>query len=322
MVVGMMRSKGVNRLVILLAILYVSLQGAQKKIVICYASGIGQGHHSAAYAIAAQFAQLGIEQQVVLKDFCAAKPLLNAVLQEHLYMYLPKEHPDLYYLTYLLTDTTVYPLVQMALMNVFHADFIESVVKEDPAIIVATQAFAAGSIARAKLEGKLKAQLITVITDIYPHYSWIFPATDYYWVMDKESKKYLERKGVAHKKIIVGGIPVSPTFVPQNNGPELRFQLGLPPDRLTLLLVNGGWGIGTFKEILKHLEPLAERISCCVVCGHNADAKQELERGNYKFPLRIFGFTNQMPALMAACDILIGKPGGVTMSIGFKLAVA
>jgi len=130
--------------------------------------------------------------------------------------------------------------------------------------------------------------------------------------MCEETAQALFLRGVPRQSIIAGGIPVDEVFKPAGRRKEIRAKHGFDPDKFTLLLTSGSFGLGPQKEILKHLEPLKDRIQCFTVCGNNKELKEDLDRQHYPFPVRNFGFVDFMADLMEASDVIVAKSGGST----------
>ncbi len=189
---------------------------------------------------------------------------------------------------------------------------LDLVKKENPDVLVCTHFFTAELFASAKQGGEIKARLITIITDFLPHTFWVNEGTDIYWVMSEETRAELLKRGVPDDKIKVGGIPVDSIFQPSGNRKVILEKHGLAPDKFTLLLTSGSFGLGPQEEILKALGAFKDRIQCLVVCGQNSNLKSRLESQSYSFPVKIFGFVDFMPDLMEASDLMIAKPGGST----------
>jgi processive 1,2-diacylglycerol beta-glucosyltransferase len=60
-----------------------------------------------------------------------------------------------------------------------------------------------------------------------------------------------------------------------------------------------------------------------VVCGNNAELRKDLEIKQRSEPRlkRVFGFVDFMDELMAVSDLLITKPGGITVSESIAMGV-
>ena len=94
---------------------------------------------------------------------------------------------------------------------------------------------------------------------------------------------------------------------------EIRKKLGLPEDNFTVILAEGGYGIGKIKEICKRL--ISEHIPLTViaVCGKN---EKLLEYFGSLVPTKEvtfvpLGFTERILEYQAASDIFCGKSGNI-----------
>ncbi|MBI4357845.1 MAG: hypothetical protein HY584_00975 [Candidatus Omnitrophica bacterium] len=178
--------------------------------------------------------------------------------------------------------------------------------------ILFTHFFPAEVSATAKQKGRLRATLITIVTDVIPHAVWINPGTDSYWVMAEESRQRLLRSGVSEDQIYPNGIPISREFITTNDRPALEKKLGLQPNRLSILFSSGSFGIGPTEQVLDSFRDLRDQIQVLVVCGNNRSLYGSLSGKQFPFPLILFGFVDNMHEIMSVSDLLIAKPGGAT----------
>ena len=178
--------------------------------------------------------------------------------------------------------------------------------------IVFTHFFPAEVCATLKRKGKIKSSLITIVTDVIPHREWANSGTDHYWVMAEESAKILTAYGVNHEQIYIKGIPVSSDFTEPINRTAIQKKLDLKENRLTILFTSGSFGIGPTEEVLISFSKLKDHIQVIVVCGQNKILLHNLNNRTFPFPIRLFGFVDNMHELMSASDVLIAKPGGAT----------
>ena len=162
--------------------------------------------------------------------------------------------------------------------------------------------------------------LYTCITDIHPHNEWIADHTDGYFAGSMETRQQLIERGVSPDRIWVTGIPVRREFTEKNSrrsseGREVRVADRMPEARAPRILVmGGGLGLASDQEKLDQLlSAVAGRYGAevTVVCGSNAERKTELEREHPEF--RALGFTDEVDSLMRDSDLLITKPGGITL---------
>jgi processive 1,2-diacylglycerol beta-glucosyltransferase len=131
---------------------------------------------------------------------------------------------------------------------------------------------------------------------------------------------HLEALGVGPDRITVSGIPIDPIFAQAKDKRALRSKLGLRPDRTTILLSAGGYGIGKLDMLLTALLRLKHPTQVIAVCGHNKELHRSLLARRAEIPsgsrvsLHVVGYTTEMDEFMGASDLVVGKPGGLTTS--------
>lgn len=84
--------------------------------------------------------------------------------------------------------------------------------KEKPDLIISAFSVCSEIISDYKKLSHHSIPLITAITDIYPHTTWINEKTDYYLVAVEETKELLIEAGVEADRILVVGMPLNPKF--------------------------------------------------------------------------------------------------------------
>jgi len=158
----------------------------------------------------------------------------------------------------------------------------------------------------------------TVVTDIDIQGLWFTKPCDAYFVANQEAGVYLKKLGVDPESVHVSGIPVHPVFTEKKDRDECRRKHGFSPDQpLVLQMASGQRGAGVNEPIYRSLrDDITEPTQICVVTGKNAALKQQLEAigPHPKHSCKIMGFTKEVDELMAAADLVIGKPGGLTIS--------
>jgi processive 1,2-diacylglycerol beta-glucosyltransferase len=83
-----------------------------------------------------------------------------------------------------------------------------------------------------------------------------------------------------------------------------------------LLMVSGGAGVGDLASMVERVLALPGDFQVIAVAGRNAETKAALDAIAPRHPGRLItvGFTNEMHRLMAAADLVVSKPGGLTVS--------
>lgn len=278
----------------------------------------GEGHKKVAEAVKEGFLAVGVpEKEILLLDVLEEAPLIFRSLYHGSYYYSVKYIPYLWGLVYQIFDHPwAYRILARPLRQVVNSlvtrRLVRRLLQEKPEAVISTHFLAPEVLGRLKLRRRISSFLLTVVTDYSPHAFWVNPGTDHYWVMSEEGKKDLEKKGIPSIHVTTGGIPVSLRFRPQGKKKLFRKKEGLEPDRFTILVTSGGFGLGPTAAVLDAFTPFKDKVQALVVTGRNRNTFRSLEKRKYLFPLRIYGFVSHMDELMEASDLIIAKPGGAT----------
>jgi processive 1,2-diacylglycerol beta-glucosyltransferase len=183
-----------------------------------------------------------------------------------------------------------------------------------PHLVIATEIAAAEIAALGKREGWFNAPILAVHTDYHSEPPWAQSEVDFYCVGTEEAKYQLIGWGISPHRILVSGVPIDPAFSMLFDKSEVLSSLGLSPRRPVVLLMGGGMGPMPMDEIVQRLESSGLPLQVVAVCGHNREARARLEklRSKSALPLQVFGWIENIPELMAAADLLVTKPGGLT----------
>jgi processive 1,2-diacylglycerol beta-glucosyltransferase len=190
--------------------------------------------------------------------------------------------------------------------RLFCADFQDFLVNENPQVIISTHYLVSYIASYLKKKKKISSRLLTVITDFAVHPLWITSECDEYIVGSDYTRDLLMAKGVSFDKIKVFGIPIKEDFFNKFNRENKEF---------TVLLVSGSFGFYWIKDIVKQI---SEEANLIVVCGKNDKLLKDLAESNYK-NLKLFGFTKEMPKVMSQADLLITKPGGLSIAEALEM---
>ncbi|MDD9783712.1 glycosyltransferase [Priestia megaterium] len=193
-----------------------------------------------------------------------------------------------------------------------------------PSIVISTFPFAAGIMSYLKKHQLTSVPTLTIITDYTVHSIWIYPYTDQYIVESDIVQKGLIKYGVKEECIKVTGIPIHPKFSKPYKKKELKLKYGLKHHVPTILIMGGGCGlISSHNKILTSLEECPFELQVIIICGHNKRIKKSLENSLVysKHHIKIMGFVDCIDELMAICDGMITKAGGITISEGLALDI-
>ncbi|MFW5454085.1 MGDG synthase family glycosyltransferase [Thioalkalivibrio sulfidiphilus] len=184
----------------------------------------------------------------------------------------------------------------------------------DPEVIVVTEMWPAVLLSPLKARGAVVAPVVGVLTDYGVHDLWVQPGIDHYCVASPDMQKDLLAAGVEEARISVTGIPLMPGFRHPPSREEARRALGLDPARAAVLLLGGGLGLG-LERVAQQLVTSGMDAHWLVVAGRNQAALERLGALATAFSrLQLYGWTEHMERLMRAADVVVGKPGGLTVA--------
>ena len=167
---------------------------------------------------------------------------------------------------------------------------------------------------KSRSRGRRTPFCVCVVTDFEAHALWMEPAVDLYCVAAEETKARLVARGAPAANVVVTGIPIAAKFSALPSAAAARRSLGLRDDRPVLLVLSGGFGMGPVAGILAALERVERPIQVAVVCGRNPRLRRKLATQEHRHPTQVLGFVTNMQEWMAAADLILTKPGGLTSS--------
>jgi processive 1,2-diacylglycerol beta-glucosyltransferase len=293
-----------------------------KKILLLSASA-GAGHGRAAEAIEKAFTQAenGESSEVHHLDILNYTNKVFRHLYSKAYIDLVNKHPEVPGWFY---DKLDKPWKnerrRLALDKLNTRPLVKLLRGYQPDLIVCTHFLPAEIVSWLKAKERLSSRQVIIVTDFDVHAMWLVHHYEHYFVALDEARVYLEALGIPPHKITFSGIPIDPVFAQQKDKQEMRAKHGLAPDRTTILLSAGGFGVGSVDALINSLLPLKHSAQIVAICGRNEDLKKRLTRlaarakPDATVLLKPFGYTNQMDELMTASDLVLGKPGGLTTS--------
>ena len=280
------------------------------KILILSAS-IGSGHTKAAQSLQKIFGQ---SAQVV--DFMAREISTLNWLTKKFYLAALKFIPDLYDRIYKFADgRKVGVSTRFATSALMYLPFARLLKKFQPDVVICTHPFPEAAASLWKFLHAKSAEnffLATVLTDYSLHEIWIYGEVDAYFVATEEMRRELISHCHAGQKIFATGIPI---------GSEFSAVKKISATRTTILIMGGGLGLGSIEETLSELEKISLPLKIIVVAGQNEKLLARLKRLQIRHELEVLGFVSDVQNLMAAADLLITKPGALTMSEAFAVGL-
>jgi processive 1,2-diacylglycerol beta-glucosyltransferase len=166
-----------------------------------------------------------------------------------------------------------------------------------------------------KEKKNIKTPAIAILTDYVPHSLWLDDCLDAYIVATQSMKDEIVTMGIPDNIIFPYGIPVAQKFLQCINKQSVLSELGLE-NKFTILVMGGGLGFGDIEKTMISLLNCPQDIQIIAVTGTNTRLKKRLTeycRTSDKH-VALLGYTDRINELMDISDLLITKPGGITVS--------
>lgn len=163
-----------------------------------------------------------------------------------------------------------------------------------------------------------KIPIDVLITDYYANQIWFSPFIRRYFVASVYTLHALNHK---LKNATASGLPLFPNFLQDKNAEEIKNKLGLLNGRPTVLLLAGGQGLSDTSRAAKEILTRLPEINLVAISGSNNQkiydkllklTKQKTAEngGLYK----VLKFSSEIDEWMRASDVIITKPGGLTVA--------
>jgi processive 1,2-diacylglycerol beta-glucosyltransferase len=281
------------------------------KVLVMYATA-GAGHRMAAEALYEGLKEMA-GTHAVLSDALDHTSRFYKYFYSMSYSWVVTHWPWLWGMVFRILDyPAILPMVRLFRRwhNAFHGYRLHRYLIREAFDVILTTHFLPGEVAGfLKHQGKIKATVICCITDFDVHSIWLSSGIDRYTVACEWTAKKLMALGIDSIQMAVTGIPIRSRFSQAKDIPALKTRLGLNQEVFSVLIATGSFGIGPIEDLIKHLP----EVQIMVVCGHNKELYQRLQPQTSKW-VKIYGLVNNMDELMAAADVMITKPGGLSIS--------
>src|SRR4051794_6400854 len=289
--------------------------------VLILSTSAGAGHLRAAQAIERAFALNGSAQSVHHFDTLEFTNPLFRRLYSKAYIEMVNHMPEVLGWLYDRLDQPEYDdRLQSAFEKLNTRPFVKLLERYQPDVTVCTHFLPAEIISWLIGERRLSTRLAIVVTDFDVHAQWLCPNYDHYFVALEETRAHLEELGVPPDKVTVSGIPIDPAFAEPKDRCAMRDKHGLRRDGVVILTSAGGFGVGKSDALIGSLLKLRHPAQVVASCGRNAEMKDRLDRlaagvaDDSPVTIKVIGYTDAMDEYMAASDLVVGKPGGLTTS--------
>jgi processive 1,2-diacylglycerol beta-glucosyltransferase len=282
--------------------------------VLILSADVGEGHAAAARALAEQIEGSPEQAEVTIIDGLAAMGRLLRPVVEDGYRVQLRFMPWTYTLVYWLLEH-VAPIrwsTRRTLWLLGSRPLARCIAEHDPDVIVSTYPAVTVVLARLRRTKVVDCPTVATITDLTGLFFWAQPGIDMHLVMYGQSLSSVERIAGRGSVRLVRPL-ISADFLGPRCPLQARSALGLPEQGRMVVVSGGGWGVGDIEGAVSELAKMDEVSSIICLAGRNEQLESKLRNAFAREPrVTVYGFTDKMPQLLAAADVLVHSTGGVT----------
>ncbi len=275
-------------------------------VVLILSAAYGEGHNAAARGLQEGFSRVGVKAEVL--DLFA--PAFGKAYERSRkdYIDMVNRRPWLWSGLYKLIDR--FPVFSMVspFLGPLRRELCEALRKWQPAAVVSVYPIYGYLLKEAILEAGIPTPAcFTVVTDsITVNSVWHRCGSDRFLVPNEDTQDVMLAAGLPREKLKVSGFPVSPKFA-ENLSVRIDPSSSVRPR--VLFMINGQplRAIALVERLLRD-----GHVDLTVTAGKDEGLKRELESmaGRLGRSLEVLGWVSDVPALVKAHHLLIGKAGG------------
>lgn len=285
--------------------------------ILILSASTGGGHMRASKAIESYMLKQDKDINVKIVDsLLYISPILNKTITSG-YVYLATKTPKLYGKLYDLSNKDrKFSNFVTRINNIFANKLLPLIDDFKPDVIITTHPFPTEMVSRLKLKNEINIPLICIMTDYAPHKAWLSEKVDAYIVANDDMVAKMVAQGVSEEHIYPYGIPVDEVFFEEEEKQLVLEELNLDKNLPTILMMAGSFGVANVFDIYANIIDIDLDFQIILVTGKNKKLYNQFEEvvGNSPKNTKLIYFTNEINKFMQASDIIITKPGGLTVT--------
>lgn len=318
------------------------------KVIILSAS-TGGGHMSAANAIKEYLNENNCSADVV-DALEYINPILNKTVTET-YEYIATKNPLLWKMIYNSSNKRSFNKLINIITSLIGKKLMPLIEEKEPDVIITTHPFTTEMISKLKSDSKISQPLVCVMTDYAPHRTWLNDKVDAYIVANKDMAYPMSEMGVNPETIYPFGIPVDDAFFSKLDADKILQELDFEKNIPTILIMAGSYGLANIEKIYSQLREIKNEFQVIIITGKNQKLYDRMQgvvenknfskrqfilsklsdltlkfnkpqilkhiikkKKQYNKKTKIIYFTKEVNKYMFISDLIITKPGGLTVS--------
>ena len=291
----------------------------QNKKILIITGSFGNGHMQVTQSIVNQLNEMNLDHLSVIQHdlFMEAHPIMTSICKKwyiNSFRYFRNMYKRFYYSRPNELDKCFYKYYGLNKL-------INLLIKEKPDLILLTFPTPVMSVLTEQFN--INIPIATVMTDYRMHKNWITPYSQRYYVATEDTKRDFVEAGVSASHIKVTGIPIADKFEEPINKEVWLSKHHLDPNKPTILMSAGAFGVSKgFNYMINEILEKSPHSQVVMICGRSKELKRSLKAQFKHNPsVLILGYTNHMNEWMASSQLMITKPGGITISEGLTRCI-
>lgn len=281
----------------------------------------GEGHNSAARALKSHLLAQKIGCMVTDTLSLAGSSVSQNVSDLYLYSTRTNLFKYLYSIGSIVSDFLDKVKSPVYLWNRSYSDKLNNyIISNGFDAVICVHLFPAQAMSALKTSGKTDIPTIFVMTD-YTCIPFLDETSlDGYVIPHEHLIEEFVSNGIPREKLYPFGIPIDSIFFDSVSRLEAKkkvaedFGWSIPAWKNWFLLMTGSMGFGNTQEIIDETVRISPKgTEIIAVCGRNERMLKQLQEENIDTKsVHPIGYTDRIPLLMDACDVLFTKPGGIS----------
>lgn len=288
----------------------------KKILVVSIVSGLG--HLRAAQAVEKALKKHPGRVRVRHVNILDYLPEFYSIAFKSGYAFVTKNFPLLYSFVYESTNKYPWPknyLKQSQWLARHTKRFLRVIREFRPDVIVSTHYLPTQLIGEYKRHFHLPAKLVAVLTDYNVHAYLLQDNVDVYILPDRRLSVQFRKLGFKNR-ILALGIPTDPCLKKKIDVEKTKKELGLYPAMKTVIIMCSNYRLALLLRIFRALNRVREPFQVIATTGRSTGILKAVcrIRKNYRFPVLAIGLSDRIYDLMKVSDLVITKPGGLTVA--------
>lgn len=287
----------------------------KKRVLVAYFLG-GAGHKSIAVTIKEGFSSLSTAWEVVLCDVeqDLPAPSLGALYVESWKRFMGMPRPIQHVLFFI---NRYFYLLALWINGHSIKKVLDVAVKYleivKPDLIIATHWGASHLFVRAREQAGLDFQVWMINGELGGEYHLFRTGANRYWCMTDSARQGLVKVGVDDQRVYRCSFFLQAAFKQlKMDSRKARAELGLDPDRFTVVFSLGGEGVGKTRKYVRYFARHCRHAQLVVLTGRNAAMLKRLQDDSIisqQSGIKIFGFLPEVLLPFQAAHVFAGKFG-------------